>query len=739
MSVAGDVSHRSAMQFILQNTEGMTCGVHQHAVPSGLRLILAFPLPGDSRHRLLTCRAFGTKWLVALTFFFILQPSSFITSARAQSVGISIAVPDNSALLELQSTTQGLLPPRLTNTEMLAVASPATGDLVYNSTYVNYYYFNGTIWTPIVGSGWSILGDLGTHPDTNFLGTIDQEDLVQKTSSREHLRFFATGNVGLTNKVNSAEALEFYEPSGSGTLFTGFKAGLQDSTIHYTLPPADGSPNAGLYDSLGTLGWHVFASFSGSFGDTLWVRGSGTVSLESLGVNNRTSGKYTIASTENCSVSGGDAANAFGDSNAVSSKSGSIAGGSNNSVSSQAAAVRGGAWNSVSGNNSFVNCGLFNETSGQNATIVAGDSNRISGAEAVIINGANNSCAGQDNLIFGANSNPTGSDQLIFNPPTPPEVRMGIMTSSPTEATDVVGNVQFSQALMPNGSGGASNQYLLSAGAGLPPTWGSATFSANNWTLTGNSGSSPATNFIGTTDAEAFVMRTGDVERARIHASGQVSINTTTNVHQLQSFLSGTTDETAAVYGNASGSATAQALGLWGRASNTTTANTGTLSVLATGNGNTSSGQTNVALQVNDGEFTMGRTTEAPGKGTDVEPATDGTAYSQQGPSGVIQLSMGTDLLSSPPTAGVYQDLGTETINNRYITASSIILAGVIAKINASSDPSPKDAIYRVDVQSRAAGSCVIRIGVIPTSTSTHIFHTNDYIRIGYVVINPGR
>lgn len=49
--------------------------------------------------------------------------------------------------------------------------------------------------------------------------------------------------------------------------------------------------------------------------------------------------------------------------------------------------------------------------------------------------------------------------------------RIGIGTSAPTEKVDIVGNVKFSGALMPNNTAGLAGQVLTSAGPGVPPTW----------------------------------------------------------------------------------------------------------------------------------------------------------------------------------------------------------------------------------------------------------------------------
>jgi hypothetical protein len=51
-----------------------------------------------------------------------------------------------SAVLQADSTTQGFLPPRMTTTQKNAIASPATGLMVYDTTLNLISVFNGTIW-----------------------------------------------------------------------------------------------------------------------------------------------------------------------------------------------------------------------------------------------------------------------------------------------------------------------------------------------------------------------------------------------------------------------------------------------------------------------------------------------------------------------------------------------------------------------------------------------------------------
>ena len=51
-----------------------------------------------------------------------------------------------SARMQVDSTTQGFLPPRMTTTERNAIASPAAGLIVYDNTDNKHYGYNGTTW-----------------------------------------------------------------------------------------------------------------------------------------------------------------------------------------------------------------------------------------------------------------------------------------------------------------------------------------------------------------------------------------------------------------------------------------------------------------------------------------------------------------------------------------------------------------------------------------------------------------
>jgi hypothetical protein len=66
------------------------------------------------------------------------------------SVGIGVNTSINaSAILDITSTTQGFLKPRMTTTQRNAIATPATGLEVYNTTTNTEDYYNGTAWVSL--------------------------------------------------------------------------------------------------------------------------------------------------------------------------------------------------------------------------------------------------------------------------------------------------------------------------------------------------------------------------------------------------------------------------------------------------------------------------------------------------------------------------------------------------------------------------------------------------------------
>lgn len=73
---------------------------------------------------------------------------AFLGVTDATKIG-GFTAPVASAMLEVVSTTKGLLPPRMTTAQKNAIASPAAGLMVYDTTTNKLCCYNGTTWNDL--------------------------------------------------------------------------------------------------------------------------------------------------------------------------------------------------------------------------------------------------------------------------------------------------------------------------------------------------------------------------------------------------------------------------------------------------------------------------------------------------------------------------------------------------------------------------------------------------------------
>ena len=84
------------------------------------------------------------KLIFLLPIFVLLQLYSYA------QVGIGTATPAASAKLDITSTTQGLLPPRMTTTQRDAITSPADGLIIFNTTTNSLQIKNSSGWATLI-------------------------------------------------------------------------------------------------------------------------------------------------------------------------------------------------------------------------------------------------------------------------------------------------------------------------------------------------------------------------------------------------------------------------------------------------------------------------------------------------------------------------------------------------------------------------------------------------------------
>ena len=84
-----------------------------------------------------------------LLLFCIIFSFNYPNFSQTGSVGIGTTNPNNSAALEIQSTSKGLLLPRVSTVQRSAIANPAIGLLVFDTDKNCLFLFDGVAWRAI--------------------------------------------------------------------------------------------------------------------------------------------------------------------------------------------------------------------------------------------------------------------------------------------------------------------------------------------------------------------------------------------------------------------------------------------------------------------------------------------------------------------------------------------------------------------------------------------------------------
>ncbi|UZR97040.1 hypothetical protein [Chondrinema litorale] len=110
------------------------------------------------------------KPILLLQLSLVLGINYFVNAQSGVAISENInQKPDNSAILDVTSTSKGVLVPRMTSTQRDAISSPATGLLIYqtNST-PGFYYYSGTAWVAIGSGG----GTGGAETDPKITSSV---------------------------------------------------------------------------------------------------------------------------------------------------------------------------------------------------------------------------------------------------------------------------------------------------------------------------------------------------------------------------------------------------------------------------------------------------------------------------------------------------------------------------------------------------------------------------------------
>ena len=200
-------------------------------------------------------------------------------NSQSLSINTDGSTANASAMLDVKSTVKGLLIPRMTRTERNAIASPATGLIIFQNApdSVGLYYYTGSKWTLLFSNAnsdslaWRTGGNVATVDANNFIGTTD--------------------NIPFNIRVNNQKAGRIDNVTWNS--FYGYQAanantsGLHNTAIGYQALTANlsGTNNTAIGSR---------AAISNTTGNQNTAMGEGAMYLNTVGQNNTAVGVYAM-------------------------------------------------------------------------------------------------------------------------------------------------------------------------------------------------------------------------------------------------------------------------------------------------------------------------------------------------------------------------------------------------------------------------------------------------------------
>jgi|GEM_PF-1282160 len=293
--------------------------------------------------------------------------------SRAQ-LGLGITTPHPNAYFHINSTSKGVLLPRMTALQRLAIAPAATanGLLVFDTDSSAYMFWTGTVWKT-VGSD-----------DDNWI------------KNGHHIYNANTGNVGIGTSTPSARL----HVADSAVIFTG--AATEPVLLPGLTIPME---NAGTR----MLWYPQKAAFrAGYVNGTNWNKGNIGLFSFAVGYNTMAAADHSFAAGKD-NYTFGVSSFALGENN-IANGVYSAALGYANSANGLAAQALG--WGNQAPGNYSVAAGGGNQASGENS--IALGANNVSSGLASVSSGYNSTASGNYSFAGGNSSEATGQYAFSF-------------------------------------------------------------------------------------------------------------------------------------------------------------------------------------------------------------------------------------------------------------------------------------------------------------------------------------
>jgi hypothetical protein len=206
-------------------------------------------------------------------------------------VGIGTTTPSPSSILELNSTTQTFVPPRMTNDQMLAIASPLIGSVVFNTSDDALYMRTNLGWQNISRTSNSTVSlnknftgvdtVISTNTDTYTNFPLNNADVTSITSSV--FTVLSNGRIQVNESgsflLSAAFSVENV-PSGNRKFVIAITK--NGAIVGY---PSRGTINSSNTDIWGSSGTVVENLTSGDIIEFRYVLNNSGVALDALNFN----------------------------------------------------------------------------------------------------------------------------------------------------------------------------------------------------------------------------------------------------------------------------------------------------------------------------------------------------------------------------------------------------------------------------------------------------------------------
>lgn len=243
----GSAAHNSAMLDVKATNRGLLIP----RMATAARDLIPSPAAGLLIYNTTTNRMDyynGSFWYQLEAF----QISS-VTGVVNPGGGISInaspnVMPDNSAMLDINDPTRGILFPRISTEARDLISAPATGLIIYNTSTNLLNYYNGALWITLCANSTGITGAGGSQSSVGIainsdnsspnhsamldVSSADKGVLIPRLTNEQRDAILPATGLAIYN--NTVNAIEFY----NGLAWYRFSTSLIASPTSGTQVPA---------------------------------------------------------------------------------------------------------------------------------------------------------------------------------------------------------------------------------------------------------------------------------------------------------------------------------------------------------------------------------------------------------------------------------------------------------------------------------------------------------------------